>query len=1174
MTQRVSVGHPIDVVTGVLFHEMTDRVLRGRVNVSFGRRYSTAMLPESGGMLGPGWFSPYEMKIRRDLEGYRMLSREGESEYTFDDRQGVLAQGHAVRNPGAFMELRREEAQLVVTAWTPDGQSVVRYLFRDRTDGRWSPLVSVQDVTGQGVDVEHDGRGRIAALRERRSRRAFYLAYNGTGRLAALHQDASRSAAPLVRYRYVDGRLTEVIDGAGFTSAYAYDSAGRMVREVTRTGAVWTFRFDARGRCSQARGQDGFDEKTLEYLPAKRMTRVTDSRGATWTYEYSAAGQVERTITPLGRVWASRFDDLGRQVSIAEPGGAVRAFEYDEASHFRAVTGPEGKSLYAFNAHHQLVRFTDAMGGVWQRKYSREARLEAILNPLGHRWTFSWDERGDLVQLDYPDGGRRRFTHDVNGDVLRESGVMSGPWTYTYGSLGELLDSLTPLGDVTRREYDARGLLVSVLHPDERRTRFEYDAGGLLLRAVRPDGSIFVYRRSGCSRRLTQFSHGAQVLRYQWSQEPSLLTEVINAAGERHSFEYDEDGRLSREVTADGREVLYAYDAGGNLSERTEAGRTTRFAHDLLGLPTQVTYADGATVDIAHDALGRLTRVADAQVELTYERDALGRKLVEKSNDFVVERTFDPMGRVLDRKTSLGHDTRYDYDRDGRLSAMAVGGQQIHFKRDGMGRETSRVLPGGAQVRSAYDTQHRPIRKEVLLAGGSVPSVDRRSQYDMMGRPTRVIDNRWGTSEYSYDAAGWLTSFSDAEGREQYVRDGAGHLVRVETSEAAPPGRLTKTVPPHKDERELAAGGRLLAQDGLSYAYDAWGRVTQLTDRSSLSVQAAWRYTWDTRGRLESVTRPDGAVWRYTYDPFNRRLSKEGPQGQTRFHWDGDVLVHAQRDSELTTWDFLPNAHELVSQQDKGSTLFAVTDHLGVPQELVTEEGRVGWASKLAPFGTPRHEDAPLAECPLRYPGQWADAESGLSYNRHRYYAPWAAQYLSPDPLQLFDDPNGAYGYSTNPLQWTDPLGLINVTYDAYDTVRDRPGGVYAEISPSDIGTGSHATYTPTGFNNAHPDHHERGHLVGRQLGGDGTDCRNIAILTSGTNSPLMRDIETRIRNHIEATGNPVNLLVVPHYDGDSNIPTHLTYVAEDAVTKAILHEDPIPNGQHKKSYNGGACTH
>ncbi|TKW62510.1 MAG: RHS repeat-associated core domain-containing protein [Paracoccus denitrificans] len=39
--------------------------------------------------------------------------------------------------------------------------------------------------------------------------------------------------------------------------------------------------------------------------------------------------------------------------------------------------------------------------------------------------------------------------------------------------------------------------------------------------------------------------------------------------------------------------------------------------------------------------------------------------------------------------------------------------------------------------------------------------------------------------------------------------------------------------------------------------------------------------------------------------------------------------------------------------------------------------------------------------CPIRFQGQWEDAESGLYYNRFRYYEPFAAQYASPDPIVI-----------------------------------------------------------------------------------------------------------------------------------------------------------------------------
>ncbi|WP_448511366.1 RHS repeat-associated core domain-containing protein, partial [Photorhabdus sp. MH8.4] len=61
--------------------------------------------------------------------------------------------------------------------------------------------------------------------------------------------------------------------------------------------------------------------------------------------------------------------------------------------------------------------------------------------------------------------------------------------------------------------------------------------------------------------------------------------------------------------------------------------------------------------------------------------------------------------------------------------------------------------------------------------------------------------------------------------------------------------------------------------------------------------------------------------------------------------------------------------------------------------------------------------------CNLRFCGQYEDEESGLFYNRHRYYESDTGQYLSTDPLGLNGGPN-PYAYVHNPANWIDPLGL------------------------------------------------------------------------------------------------------------------------------------------------------
>jgi type VI secretion system secreted protein VgrG len=66
---------------------------------------------------------------------------------------------------------------------------------------------------------------------------------------------------------------------------------------------------------------------------------------------------------------------------------------------------------------------------------------------------------------------------------------------------------------------------------------------------------------------------------------------------------------------------------------------------------------------------------------------------------------------------------------------------------------------------------------------------------------------------------------------------------------------------------------------------------------------------------------------------------------------------------------------------------------------------------------------AAISTQPIRFQGQWHDEESGIYYNRHRYYDPQQGRYISQDPIGLKGGAN-LYGYVTNPTGMVDPLGL------------------------------------------------------------------------------------------------------------------------------------------------------
>ncbi len=190
-----------------------------------------------------------------------------------------------------------------------------------------------------------------------------------------------------------------------------------------------------------------------------------------------------------------------------------------------------------------------------------------------------------------------------------------------------------------------------------------------------------------------------------------------------------------------------------------------------------------------------------------------------------------------------------------------------------------------------------------------------------------------------------------------------------------------------------------------------------------------WRYAWDGAGRLAAVDLPDGRRAEHAYDPLGRRMEARlfdapPPAGSarclvegTRFVWDGDTIAHAIRTRAETGGD--PIVEERTFCFEDGSFVpwaqcddmpdgfggrrhawgFFVNDPIGTPDGLVDAAGVVVGELDRKAWG--RVEAGADAVTPLRFQGQQEDGETGLFYNRFRYYDPEAGLYLSPDPIGL-----------------------------------------------------------------------------------------------------------------------------------------------------------------------------
>lgn len=132
-----------------------------------------------------------------------------------------------------------------------------------------------------------------------------------------------------------------------------------------------------------------------------------------------------------------------------------------------------------------------------------------------------------------------------------------------------------------------------------------------------------------------------------------------------------------------------------------------------------------------------------------------------------------------------------------------------------------------------------------------------------------------------------------------------------------------------------------------------------------------------------------------------------------------------------------------------GTVYYFHNDRMGTPVRLTNELGRTVWRADYRPFGdverleTDVDGDGVHMEQPLRFPGQYEDALSGLIlaqgpyYNWNRHYEPATGRYLSPEPLLQQSSfvsatvqsgsPLPTFGYaSNNPIQYVDPTGLLS----------------------------------------------------------------------------------------------------------------------------------------------------
>ena len=772
----------------------------------------------------------------------------------------------------------------------------------------------------------------------------------------------------------------------GLRSSREYDEKGRLTAETSRSGETTRYSYDD---------------------PASELpTGIQDATGSTKQMAWSRYGQL---------------------LAFTDCSGYTTRYEYDRYGQQIAVHREEGISTYSsYNPRGQLVSQKDAQGREIRYEYSAAGDLTATISPDGKRSTIEYDKRGRAVSV-------------TEGGLTRSMG---------YDAAGRITVLTNENGSQSTFRYDPVDRLTEQRGFDGRTQRYHYDLTGKLTQSE-DEGLITLWHYDASDRITHRTVNGDPAEQWQYDEHGWLTTLSHTCEGHRVSvhYGYDDKGRLTGErqtvENPETGEMLWEHETGHAYSEQ---GLATRQEPDGLPPVEWLTYGSGY---LAGMKLGGTPLVE-------YTRDRLHRETARSfggagsTAGYEQATAYTLTGQLQSRHLNLPQlDCDYGWNDNGDLVRISGPRQTREYGYSATGRlESVRTLAPDLDIRIPYATDP---------AGNRLPDPELHPDSTLTAWP----DNRIAEDAhyvYHYDEYGRLTEKTDRiptgvirtddERTHHYHYDSQHRLVfhtRIQHGEP------------------LVESRYLYDPLGRRMAKRVWRRERDLTGWMSLSrkPEETW-YGWDgdrlttvqtDTTRIQTVYQPGSfaPLIRIETDNGERekaqcrslaeKIQQEGSEDGHGVVFPAELVGLLDRlegeirancvSSESRQWlaqcgltvERLAAQIEPVYLPERKIHLYHC-DHRGLPLALISEDDNTAWSAEYDEWGNQLNEENPHhLHQPYRMPGQQYDKESGLYYNRHRYYDPLQGRYITPDPIGLRGGWN-MYQYPLNPIQVIDPMGL------------------------------------------------------------------------------------------------------------------------------------------------------
>ncbi len=802
----------------------------------------------------------------------------------------------------------------------------------------------------------------------------------------------------ITKYTYdTKGQLLSKIEAFGLpkqrVTEYIPNSYGeveqvKQVGDAVTLDAIINLAYDNQGNLTTLTDAEANVINFVKYDLMGNSLEWTDSRSKLWKASYDLKGKTIQIINPLSFSRRAEYDGFGNFINYFDEYNKFLTRKFDLNNNLIEIIDPLlNKKQYKYNVKGQLILINDEENKINARQYNNLGNIKIKIDGNNNQISFSYGDTAFGARLSqvslvtYPTY-KMQLKYNNRGRVIKKSNIYDGltqTSLYKYDAVGNLIEQTAPDGTTIRFEYDGLNRNTSKIDSQLKKTIKTYD---------NRDNILTVTNENNIAIRIYTYDRNNQKLSVKWPN------------GTKFSYGYTANGQIETRIDNKGQFTFYIYD---------DANRLTRKEFYLTATKTTLVKA----IDFTYNNANRLTGYNDSVTSSSYTYDVLQRRQSEVINfpGFSKNHSFTYL-KNSQLKTYTAPDGitySYSYDANKQFSGMTIPGEGvITVNQSQWYAPVKTTFPGGNSQNNAFDG---------LMRIKSISSMDSASNIIQF-------------SNYSYNSDDTINSRETQEGLYSYLYNSVDRITTVKN-----PDKTTETFSydfaGNRITNNLTIGNwsyntaNQLQNDTLSsYTYNANGDLE--TKTTGIVVQ---RFLYTIDGRLNEVQdTANTTIASYYYDPFGRRLWKE-IAGKRTYFMPRNEGIAAEFDSAGTTiqtYDYEPNSDwgtKPILTKTNAGTFYYHRDHLGTPQVLTDKTGTIVWQAKYATFGLAKIGVQKVVSN-LRFPGQYFDVETGLHYNYFRYYDPSTGRYLRSDPIDLRGGMNTFEYVFSNPLGYSDPLGL------------------------------------------------------------------------------------------------------------------------------------------------------